>query len=151
VALRWNPLRLQTEAPGGRRRETRLRPNRCLADFIALPNRGGPTTSAFAVTAGSALRRKDAQFLAAHDDYSAIIFKALADRLAEAFAERLHQQSAHRLLGLRARRSVVGGRQLIAEKYRGIRPAPGYPACPDHTRQARTCLKCWAVRTSAWV
>jgi 5-methyltetrahydrofolate--homocysteine methyltransferase len=86
----------------------------------------------FAVTAGVGVDRKEQQFLADHDDYSAIMLKALADRLAEAFAERLHQRVRTDLWGY-ASGEQLSNEQLIAEAYRGIRPAPGYPACPDHT------------------
>ena len=131
AVLRWSPLRLQTERPvvDGVRR-----PNRCLADFIA--PRSGPGArpdyiGLFAVTAGIGVEKKERQFLADHDDYSAIMLKALADRLAEAFAERLHQRVRTELWGY-ATDEALSNEDLIAEKYRGIRPAPGYPACPDH-------------------
>ena len=77
------------------------------------------------------MEKKERQFLADHDDYSAIMLKALADRLAEAFAERLHQRVRTELWGC-APDEALSNEDLIAEKYRGIRPAPGYPACPDH-------------------
>ena len=86
----------------------------------------------FAVTAGIGTEKKEAQFLAAHDDYSAILFKSLADRLAEAFAECLHKKVRTDLWGYAAD-EVLPATDLIAEKYQGIRPAPGYPACPDHS------------------
>jgi 5-methyltetrahydrofolate--homocysteine methyltransferase len=86
----------------------------------------------FAVTAGIGVDRKERQFLDDLDDYSAIMLKALADRLAEAFAERLHQRVRTELWGY-APDEALSNAELIAEKYRGIRPAPGYPACPDHT------------------
>jgi 5-methyltetrahydrofolate--homocysteine methyltransferase len=86
----------------------------------------------FAVTAGLGVDKKEQQFAADLDDYSAIMLKALADRLAEAFAERLHQRVRTDLWGYAADESLdIAG--LVAERYRGIRPAPGYPACPDHT------------------
>jgi 5-methyltetrahydrofolate--homocysteine methyltransferase len=85
----------------------------------------------FAVTAGLGVEKKERQFLADHDDYSAIMLKALADRLAEAFAERLHQRVRTEFWGY-APDEALSNEELIAEKYRGIRPAPGYPACPDH-------------------
>jgi 5-methyltetrahydrofolate--homocysteine methyltransferase len=85
----------------------------------------------FAVTAGLGVEKKERQFLADHDDYSAIMLKALADRLAEAFAERLHQRVRTEFWGY-APDEALSNEDLIAEKYRGIRPAPGYPACPDH-------------------
>ena len=86
----------------------------------------------FAVTAGLNIEQKEAQFLAAHDDYSAIMLKALADRLAEAFAECLHHRVRTDLWGY-APSEALSPAELIAEKYAGIRPAPGYPACPDHS------------------
>lgn len=86
----------------------------------------------FAVTAGLGVEKKEQQFLAAHDDYSAILFKAMADRLAEAFAEYLHHRVRTDLWGY-APTEALGPQELIAEKYTGIRPAPGYPACPDHS------------------
>ena len=86
----------------------------------------------FAVTAGLGVEKKEKQFLDDHDDYSAIMLKALADRLAEAFAERLHQRVRTEFWGY-APDEALANPELIAEKYRGIRPAPGYPACPDHT------------------
>ncbi|MBA3056313.1 MAG: dihydropteroate synthase [Gammaproteobacteria bacterium] len=86
----------------------------------------------FAVTAGIGIEKKEAQFLAAHDDYSAILLKSLADRLAEAFAECLHQKVRTDLWGY-APGEALAAPELIAEKYQGIRPAPGYPACPDHS------------------
>ncbi|MCU0969400.1 MAG: methionine synthase, partial [Rubrivivax sp.] len=128
VALRWQPLRLQTERPVV---DGVPRPNRSLADFIAPA--GGPPDhiGLFAVTAGIGVDRKERQFEADHDDYSAIMLKALADRLAEAFAERLHQRVRTEFWGY-APDEALSNEQLIAEQYRGIRPAPGYPACPDH-------------------
>ena len=112
-------------------------PNRSLADFVAPCGlRGAPTTSgAFAVTAGIGLPEKVKEFQAALDDYSAIMVEALADRLAEAFAERLHQLVRTDLWG-HARDESLSGDDLITERYTGIRPAPGYPACPDHTEKA---------------
>ena len=132
VALRWNPLRLQTERPVV---EGVKRANRSLADFIAPRAEAGGRADyigMFAVTAGLGVDRKEAQFLADHDDYSAIMLKALADRLAEAFAERLHQRVRTDLWGYAADEKL-DTEALIKEQYRGIRPAPGYPACPDHT------------------
>ena len=86
---------------------------------------------AFAVTAGIGADKQEAVFAATHDDYGSIMFKALADRLAEAFAECLHQRVRTDLWGYAAD-ETLSNEQLIAEKYVGIRPAPGYPACPDH-------------------
>ena len=89
---------------------------------------------AFAVTAGHGLTEARARFEAAHDDYSAILLTALADRLAEAFAERLHELVRRELWGYAAE-EALDNEALIAEPYQGIRPAPGYPACPDHTEK----------------
>jgi 5-methyltetrahydrofolate--homocysteine methyltransferase len=132
VALRWQPLRLQTERPVVDGADGPMkRPNRSLADFIAPA--GGPPDyiGLFAVTAGLGIEKKERQFIDDHDDYSAIMFKALADRLAEAFAERLHQRVRTELWGY-APDEALSTEQLIGEQYRGIRPAPGYPACPAH-------------------
>ena len=90
---------------------------------------------AFAVTAGIGIEEHVARFEAAHDDYSSIMLKALADRFAEAAAERLHELVRRDLWGYAADEALAN-EQLIAEQYRGIRPAPGYPACPDHTEKA---------------
>ncbi len=112
------------------------RPNLCLADFIAPKDSGvRDWIGAFAVTAGIGIETHLERFLADHDDYSAIILKALADRLAEAFAERMHERVRREFWGYAADESLDND-ELIAEKYRGIRPAPGYPACPDHTEKA---------------
>jgi 5-methyltetrahydrofolate--homocysteine methyltransferase len=121
----WHGLRLQTERPVI---DGVKRPNRCLADYVS-PH-GNDYAGMFAVSI-QGVEKKEAQFLADHDDYSAIMLKALADRLAEAFAERLHQRVRTEFWGYAADESL-GNEDLIAEKYRGIRPAPGYPACPDH-------------------
>ena len=129
VALRWSPLRLQSERPVI---DGVPRPNRCLADFVAPKGTKPDWIGLFAVTAGAGIEKKIAQFEADHDDYSAIMLKALADRLAEAFAERLHQRVRTEFWGYAADEGL-SNEDLIAEKYRGIRPAPGYPACPDHS------------------
>jgi 5-methyltetrahydrofolate--homocysteine methyltransferase len=136
VLLRWAPLRMQSERPvvDGEDGQKIRRPNRSLADFIA--PKSGPGAQPdyiglFAVTAGLGAEKKAQQFEDAGDDYSAILLKALADRLAEAFAERLHQRVRTDLWGYAAGESL-GNDELIAEKYQGIRPAPGYPACPEH-------------------
>ena len=111
------------------------RPNLCLADFIAPADAGKPDwIGAFAVTAGIGIEQHVARFEAAHDDYSAILLKALADRLAEAFAERMHQRVRTEFWG-HAPDEALDNAALIAESYRGIRPAPGYPACPDHSEK----------------
>jgi 5-methyltetrahydrofolate--homocysteine methyltransferase len=143
VALTWHGLRQQTEKPEytDEHGQTRLRPSRCLADFVA-PG-GRDHVGAFAVTTGIGADKKDAQFLAAHDDYSSILFKALADRLAEAFAELMHRKVRTDFWGY-APDEALSVEDLIAEKYLGIRPAPGYPACPDHSvkRQMFDLLGC---------
>ena len=136
VLLRWSPLRLQTERPVV---DGVKRPNRCLADFIAPKTGPGAQPDyigLFAVTAGLGVDKKERQFIADHDDYSAILLKALADRLAEAFAERLHQRVRTEFWGY-APDEALSNEALIAEQYRGIRPAPGYPACPDHRVKAQ--------------
>jgi 5-methyltetrahydrofolate--homocysteine methyltransferase len=109
------------------------RPNYCLADFVAPHESGVPDyIGAFAVTAGHGLESLVAEFEAQHDDYGSIMAKALADRLAEALAERLHQRVRTEFWGYAAAESLENA-ELIKEQYQGIRPAPGYPACPDHT------------------
>ena len=129
VALTWWGLRQQTEkqAVGGL-----MRPSRCLADFVAPKGVAPDYVGVFAVTAGIGVDKKEKYFLDDHDDYSAIMLKALADRLAEAFAECLHERVRKDLWGY-APDEQLSCEELIAEKYRGIRPAPGYPACPDHS------------------
>jgi 5-methyltetrahydrofolate--homocysteine methyltransferase len=108
----------------------------CLADFIAPRDSGrADYIGAFAVTAGIGIDAHVARFEAAHDDYSSIMLKALADRLAEAFAERMHERVRREFWGY-APDETLDGAALIREAYRGIRPAPGYPACPDHTEKA---------------
>jgi 5-methyltetrahydrofolate--homocysteine methyltransferase len=109
----------------------------CLADYVA-PRLSGLAdyVGGFAVTAGIGVDEHVARFEAAHDDYSAILLKALADRLAEALAEYLHER-VRREFWAYAPAESMSNVELIAEKYRGIRPAPGYPACPDHTEKAK--------------
>ena len=119
----WHGLRQQTKKPSGR-------PNRSLSDFIA-PMGQEDYIGCFALTTGLGVDPKEAEFLALHDDYQAIMLKALADRLAEAFAEYLHARVRTDLWGYSPKESFTI-EELIAEKYTGIRPAPGYPACPDH-------------------
>ena len=116
-------------------------PNRSLGDFVA-PKETGLTdyVGAFAVTAGLGSQEKIAEFKAALDDYSAILLESLADRLAEAFAERLHERVRKEFWGYAADEHL-DSESLIKEKYAGIRPAPGYPACPDHTEK----LKLWEL------
>jgi 5-methyltetrahydrofolate--homocysteine methyltransferase len=112
------------------------KPNRSLADFVAPVDAGvRDHIGAFAVTAGLGLDELVLRFEREHDDYSAIIAKALADRFAEAFAEYLHAQ-ARRDWGFGGREQLSND-DLIAEKYQGIRPAFGYPACPDHSEKGR--------------
>ncbi len=128
--LTWYGMRQQTE-----KQEVNgvMRPSRCLADFVAPRDAGiADYVGAFAVTAGIGAEKKEKYFLDDLDDYSAIMFKALADRLAEAFAEVLHRRVRMDLWGY-APDEQLGLEQLIKEQYRGIRPAPGYPACPDHS------------------
>lgn len=108
-------------------------PNFCLADFVA-PEKGKDYFGMFAVTAGLGLEKIIEQCKKKHDDYSEIMAKALADRLAEAFAECLHEKVRKELWGYDSREQL-SNEDLIAEKYSGIRPAPGYPACPDHTEK----------------
>jgi 5-methyltetrahydrofolate--homocysteine methyltransferase len=116
-------------------RDGRERPNLALADFVAPKESGIPDyLGAFAVTAGHGIDVIVRDFEAAHDDYNAIMIKALADRLAEAFAERMHERVRKEFWGY-APDENLSNDDLIAEAYRGIRPAPGYPACPDHTEK----------------
>lgn len=114
--------------------KSKERPNLCLADFIA-PTGIADYIGAFAVTAGIGIDEHVARFEQAHDDYSSILLKVLADRLAEAFAERLHERVRKEFWGYAADENLSND-ELIKESYRGIRPAPGYPACPDHTEKA---------------
>jgi 5-methyltetrahydrofolate--homocysteine methyltransferase len=148
-ALTWYGLRQQTEKQVV---DGVQMPSRCLADFVAprhATNSGAHYTDStgasgqkgleildyaglFAVTAGIGADKRAQAFEAAHDDYSSILLKSLADRLAEAFAEALHRRVRTDLWGYAAAESL-GPDALIAEQYQGIRPAPGYPACPDHS------------------
>ena len=127
--LTWYGLRQQTEKQVI---DGVMRPSRCLADFVAPKGVADDYVGMFAVTAGIGVDKKEQYFLADHDDYSAIMLKALADRLAEAFAEALHERVRKDLWGYAAGEQLdIEG--LVREKYQGIRPAPGYPACPDHS------------------
>ena len=139
--MTWHGLRQQTEKQVI---DGVTRPSRCLADFVA-PKASGVRDYAgmFAVTAGIGVERKEKFFLDDLDDYSAIMLKALADRLAEAFAEAMHQRVRTDLWGYAAS-ETLDNEQLIREQYQGIRPAPGYPACPDHSvkRQMFQALQC---------
>jgi 5-methyltetrahydrofolate--homocysteine methyltransferase len=127
VIARFHFLRQQMEKPANQF-------NHCLADYLA-PRESGRRDylGAFAVTAGHEVHQRVQDFKAAHDDYNAILLEALADRLAEAFAEYLHQK-ARRDWGY-GRDEQLSAEDLIRERYRGIRPAAGYPACPDHSEK----------------
>ena len=127
---------LRQQADKSRTRANLSRESFCLADFIAPRNSGVPDhIGAFVVTAGIGSDEYAGALEAAHDDYGAIITKALADRLAEAFAERMHERVRKELWGYAAHENL-GNAALISEEYQGIRPAPGYPACPDHTEKS---------------
>jgi 5-methyltetrahydrofolate--homocysteine methyltransferase len=128
VRLTLHELRQQTEHQPGI-------PHRSLADFVAPKDTGlHDYVGAFAVTAGLGAEAKVKEFKAALDDYSAIMVEALADRLAEAFAERLHERVRTEFWGY-APDEELDNAALIKEQYAGIRPAPGYPACPEHTEK----------------
>jgi 5-methyltetrahydrofolate--homocysteine methyltransferase len=122
-------LRQQTKKPNDK-------PNLSLADFVA-PSGSGKDDyiGGFCVTTGHGVDELVAQFMAQHDDYNSIMVKAIADRLAESFAEYLHKLVRRELWGYDAQESLTV-EEMIGERYRGIRPAPGYPACPDHTEKA---------------
>ena len=127
--MTWHNLRQQMKKPEGRA-------NLCIADFVA-PKASGlkDHLGAFVVTAGIGEDERAKAFEAAHDDYSAILFKSLCDRLAEAFAEHLHLRVRKEYWGYAGEEALTND-DLIAEKYQGIRPAPGYPACPEHSEKA---------------
>ena len=127
--VRLHHLRQQKSKPQNQ-------PQSCLADFVAPTGCGrADYIGAFAVTAGIGIDEHVARFEAAHDDYSSIMLKALADRLAEALAERMHERVRRELWGY-APTEQLDGAGLIREQYQGIRPAPGYPACPEHSEKA---------------
>ena len=128
--LTWHQLRQQTDRPVV---ENVKRPNRCLADYVA-PLQSGKKdyVGMFAVTTGHGVDAKVDEFMRQHDDYNAILLKALADRLAEAFAEYMHYRVRTDLWGYAANEALSND-EMIDEKYVGIRPAPGYPACPEHS------------------
>ena len=109
-------------------------PNFCLADYVAPAGSKRDYVGGFVVTAGHGVEEKVAEFEANHDDYNAILLKSLADRLAEALAERMHERVRKEFWGY-ANDEQLSNDQLIKEQYKGIRPAPGYPACPDHTEK----------------
>jgi len=128
VLMAWHNLRQQNKKPTGN-------PNLCLGDFVAPKDSGvRDYCGAFAVTAGIGIDKRVKAFEDEHDDYNAIMLKALADRLAEAFTELLHKRVRRELWGY-AKGEALDNDALINEQYRGIRPAPGYPACPDHTEK----------------
>jgi 5-methyltetrahydrofolate--homocysteine methyltransferase len=128
--VRLNFLRQQNQKASGQ-------PNLCLADFIA-PQESGieDYIGAFVVTTGLGAEELCAKYEAQHDDYSSIMVKAIADRFAEAAAEWLHERVRKEIWGYASSESL-GNEELIREKYQGIRPAPGYPACPDHTEKQK--------------
>ena len=129
TAIKLHHLRQQTDKPNDN-------PNYSLADLIAPKETGiSDFIGGFVVTTGIGVPELVAQFEAAHDDYNAIMVKALADRLAEAFAERMHERVRKEFWGYGGNENLTND-QLIKESYQGIRPAPGYPACPDHTEKA---------------
>ncbi len=128
VQMTWHNLRQQTKKPADI-------PNYCLADYIApKDSKAKDYIGAFAVTAGIGIEKKMKEFEKANDDYSAIMLQALADRLAEAFAEHLHLRVRREFWAYAADEGLSND-DIIAEKYRGIRPAPGYPACPEHSEK----------------
>ena len=128
VAQTFHHLRQQNEKPAGN-------PNQCLTDFVAPKTTGiEDFIGAFAVTAGLGCEERAQAYAAANDDYNSIMIKALADRLAEAFAEHLHWKVRREYWGY-AKDEVLSTADMVAEKYAGIRPAPGYPACPEHTEK----------------
>jgi 5-methyltetrahydrofolate--homocysteine methyltransferase len=133
IAFTYFGMRQQSEKPVIDRV---ARPNQCLADFIAPKDSGiADYIGMFAVTAGLGIEKHLKRFEDAHDDFNGIMLKSLADRLAEAFAEYLHQR-VRTDFGAMQTQEDLSNEALIAEKYQGIRPAPGYPACPDHTVKA---------------
>jgi 5-methyltetrahydrofolate--homocysteine methyltransferase len=128
VAMTFHCLRQQMVKPDDRA-------NQCLADLVAPKETGvRDYIGAFAVTAGIGIDARVAEYESKNDDYNAILLKALADRLAEAFAELMHRRVRREFWGY-ADGETLDVEALIDEKYRGIRPAPGYPACPDHTEK----------------
>jgi 5-methyltetrahydrofolate--homocysteine methyltransferase len=128
VRATFRMLRQQTRKANGKA-------NLCLADFIAPKSSGlKDYIGGFAVTSGVGLEQIAAEFERNHDEYNSILLKALADRFAEAFAEHMHYRVRKELWGY-ASDENINNDDIIAEKYQGIRPAPGYPACPDHTEK----------------
>ncbi|MBU2710755.1 methionine synthase [Zooshikella harenae] len=143
IKARLHHLRQQIEKPQGK-------PQHCLADYIA-PEKSGihDYVGGFIVTAGIGADELARQYEAAHDDYNSIMVKALADRLAEAFTEHMHERVRKELWGYATDESL-DNEALIKERYQGIRPAPGYPACPDHTEKA-TLFKLLKAKQSSTV
>ncbi|MDR2244443.1 MAG: methionine synthase, partial [Burkholderiales bacterium] len=127
--LRWPLLRQQQQRPAGK-------PNYCLADFVRAQEEGRDYIGAFALTAGLNIEPQLECFRKANDDYSALMLKALADRLTEALAEWLHREVRTRYWGYEKAATSVNITALLKEQYQGIRPAPGYPACPEHSVKA---------------
>ena len=139
IALYADERRLSSIATAHHIRQQRkqrgdTQPYLSLADFVAPPG-SADYLGGFVVTAGIGAQELADAYIREHDDYSAIMVKALADRLAESFAEHLHRRVRMEFWGY-APDEALDNKQLIAEAYRGIRPAPGYPACPDHTEKA---------------
>jgi 5-methyltetrahydrofolate--homocysteine methyltransferase len=132
VAFTYYGMRQQSEKPVI---DGVARPNQCLSDFIAPKGVADDYVGLFAVTAGLGTEKIEKRFIDANDDYSGIMFKSLADRLAEAFAEYMHERIRTDLWGY-ASDEKLDADALVKEQYQGIRPAPGYPACPDHTVKA---------------
>ena len=130
VLFTWHGLRQQTRKPV---LDGVPNPNQCLSDFVA-PRESGIADyiGLFAVTSGVGQEKREAIFQSKHDDYGSIMLKAIADRLAEAFAELMHERVRKDLWGFAAGETLTN-EELIKEGYRGIRPAPGYPACPEHS------------------
>ncbi|MGZ9058450.1 MAG: vitamin B12 dependent-methionine synthase activation domain-containing protein, partial [Burkholderiaceae bacterium] len=130
VLFTWHGLRQQTKKPVI---DGVPNPNQCLSDFIAPKSSGiADYIGMFTVTSGIGIEKREAMFQANHDDYGSIMLKAIADRLAEAFAEMLHERVRRDLWGYVPDEALTN-EQLVKETYRGIRPAPGYPACPEHS------------------
>jgi 5-methyltetrahydrofolate--homocysteine methyltransferase len=134
VLFTWYGLRQQTRKPVI---DGVPNPNQALADFIAPKSSGiADHIGLFAVTSGIGVEKREAMFQSKHDDYGSIMLKAIADRLAEAFAELMHERVRKDLWGYAAGEHLTN-EELLNEKYRGIRPAPGYPACPEHSVKGR--------------
>ncbi len=143
VLFTWHGLRQQTQKPVI---DGLPNPNQCLSDFIAPKESGiADYIGMFAVTTGVGVEERAARFVAQHDDYAAIMLKAIGDRLAEAFAELMHERVRKDLWGYAADEALTS-EDLIKESYRGIRPAPGYPACPEHAVKRAHVRGAWRRR-----